>query len=363
MGHMSGGGVEATIMNHYRHIDRARVQFDFVVDSDSTLVPKEEIEKLGGQVFQVPPYRKLPAYLAACETIFSDEKPDIVHANINALSVFPLAAARKIGVPVRIAHSHSTSSPHEYAKTVMKNVLRPFSKMNATHLVACSNDSARWLFGAKAFNAGEVRIIKNAIDLDKFRFDEQIRKRMRKSLNITDDQFVIGQIGRLCFQKNQLFALDVMSTFVEHYPDALLLIVGTGELQQEIETKIHEKHLTGNIRLLGHRSDADALYQTFDALIFPSNYEGLPLTAIEAQASSLPIVMSRNVTDEVSIIHDLIVSTDLAEGADSWSKELSALVNRTVGRRPVDSNLLAKAGYDIQQSADSLCDWYEQIAL
>jgi glycosyltransferase involved in cell wall biosynthesis len=361
MGHMAGGGVEATIMNHYLHINHDRVQFDFVVDADSTFVPKKEIEELGGRVFYVPPYKKLSAYISACETIFSDEKPDIVHSNINALSVFSLAAARKAGIPVRVAHSHSTSNPHEYTKTLMKNALRPFSKVNATHLAACSNDSARWLFGTKTFNTGEVQIIKNAINLEKFRFNERIRSKMRKFLGISDNQFVIGQIGRLCFQKNQMFTLDVMSQFIKHYPNALLLIVGTGELQQEIKTVIHEKDLDCNVRLLGQRSDVAALYQAFDVLIFPSQYEGLPLTAIEAQASSLPIVMSRNVTDEVSIISDLVFPVDLSAGVDNWAKKVSTFIGHTANRCSFDLSQLAQAGYDIRQSADSLCNWYEQI--
>mgnify|MGYP001287469878 CR=1 FL=1 len=129
MGHMMGGGVEATVMNHYRHIDRSRVQFDFVVDADSTAVPREEIESLGGQVFIVPPYKRLPQYLTACERLFREQKPDIVHSNINSLSVFPLAAAKHAGVHVRIAHSHSTANPREYVKTVAKNVLKAFSQI------------------------------------------------------------------------------------------------------------------------------------------------------------------------------------------------------------------------------------------
>lgn len=213
MGHMAGGGVEATIMNHYRHIDRNRIQFDFVVDADSTVIPEEEITALGGRIFTVPPYKQMSKYLNSCERIFIENKPDIVHSNINALSVFPLLAAKRAGVEVRIAHSHSTSNPKEYAKTVVKNVLRPFSKLNPTHLVACSADSARWLFGGDALRKGRVHIVKNAIDLEHFRYHKNVRTHARASLEIGEGTLVIGQIGRFVFKRtNSLHSRFLLSS-------------------------------------------------------------------------------------------------------------------------------------------------------
>ncbi|PLS23808.1 glycosyltransferase, partial [Bifidobacterium imperatoris] len=138
VGRMMGGGVEATVMNHYRHVDHDRVQFDFIVQDDSTVVPAEEIESLGGRVFEIPSYKRLPAYMKACERLFRELRPSIVHSHMNSLSVFPLKAAKDADVPVRIAHSHSTSNPREYAKTAMKMVLRPFSRVYPTHYAACS---------------------------------------------------------------------------------------------------------------------------------------------------------------------------------------------------------------------------------
>lgn len=129
VGRMMGGGVEATVMNHYRHIDRSRIQFDFIVQNDSTVVPEDEIKALGGRVFTIPSYKHLSAYINACEQLFCDLKPTIVHSHMNALSVFPLGAAKRAGVPVRIAHSHSTSNPREYTKTAVKMALRPFATL------------------------------------------------------------------------------------------------------------------------------------------------------------------------------------------------------------------------------------------
>ncbi|WEV69115.1 glycosyltransferase family 1 protein [Bifidobacterium sp. ESL0775] len=360
MGHMVGGGVEATIMNHYRFIDRSRVQFDFVIDSDSTLVPREEIESLGGRVFVVPPYKHLPQYMQACERLFRQEKPDIVHSNINALSVFPLAAAKKAGIEVRIAHSHSTANPKEHVKTIAKDILRPFSKVFPTDLAACSDDSAKWLFGEKAFREGRIHIIKNAIDLDKYKFDPLVRADMRRSLGVADDQLVIGQVGRFCFQKNQLFTIDVFARFIRMHPDALLVLVGDGELRGQIQQKIEALCLDDKVRILGHRDDVDMLYQAFDILMFPSNYEGLPLTAIEAQIADLPVVMSTKVSKEATIISRLVDRVNLSCSSKQWANECQKICDKSSEhiRGDIVLSEFFKFGYDLRQSALDLERWY-----
>ena len=202
MGKMIGGGVESVIMNYYRHIDKSKVQFDFICDSDSTNIPYEEIESLGGRVILCPPYQKLFQYIKFLTKLFKDNDYKIVHSNINTLSVFPLFAAKKAGVPVRIAHSHSTSNKKEWKKNIVKNILRPFSKRYATVYFACSELAGRYMFGDKSFNEGKVTIINNAIDLDEFKYDKKLRNKKRKELNIDEDTLVIGHIGRFVDQKN-----------------------------------------------------------------------------------------------------------------------------------------------------------------
>lgn len=360
MGHMMGGGVEATIMNHYRHIDRGCVQFDFVVDEDSTTVPREEIEALGGRVFVVPPYKKLPHYLKACEQLFREQKPDIVHSNINALSVFPLAAAKQVGVPVRIAHSHSTSNPRELTKTLMKNMLKPFSKVNPTHLAACSEYSARWLFGDRVVDAGDVQIIKNAVDLDYFAFNPEVRARKRAELGIKDDQLVIGQVGRMCTQKNQMFSLKVFSELLRRLPNAVLVFAGDGEMHQQLKYKAREQGIDTSVKFLGARNDVNELYQAFDELILPSVYEGLPVTAVEAQTSGLPIIVSCDVSDETFILPDLIHPLELSSPVEDWVNAL--LDTETMAsQRQYNDKKMAEAGYDINHSAKDLCCWYQKL--
>jgi glycosyltransferase involved in cell wall biosynthesis len=361
MGHMMGGGVEATVMNHYRHIDRDRVQFDFVVDSDSTVVPREEIESLGGRVFVVPPYKKLPLYSSACEKLFREQKPDIVHSNINALSVFPLRAAKRAGVPIRIAHSHSTANPGEHAKTLVKNMLKPLSKLYPTHLAACSKYSARWLFGDKAVDEDRVHIIKNAIDLDKFSFNPRTRSRKRAELGVTDRQLVIGQVGSMCFQKNQVFTLNVFAEVLKQRPDAVLVFVGDGPMRADVEARADSLGIRDNLRILGVRTDTSELYQAFDVLALPSKYEGLPLTGIEAQAAGLPLVVSTNISDETFMVDTLIHPLGLAEAAKTWATLLIESARYTYGSNNEQRQQLTTQGYEIHASADTLCSWYETL--
>ncbi|MCQ2613013.1 MAG: glycosyltransferase, partial [Treponemataceae bacterium] len=192
MGKWLGGGVESVVMNYYRNIDRTKVQFDFICDSDSTLIPYDEIESLGGRVFLVPPYQKLFPYRKALIKLFRENKYHIVHSHINTLSVFPLSAAKKAGVPVRIAHSHSSTNKKEWKKNILKQILRPWSKVFANEYFCCSELAGRFQFGNKAYDRGQVYLLNNAIDLEKFRFNEEVRKAKRNELGIGDDVFVVG---------------------------------------------------------------------------------------------------------------------------------------------------------------------------
>lgn len=180
VGKMVGGGVEAVVMNYYRHIDRSKVQFDFLVDSDSTLVPRDEIESLGGRVFEIPPYQHVVEYQRELQRLYKQEGWKIVHSHINALSVFPLRAAKKAGVPVRIAHSHSTSGKGEYAKNALKAVLKTQSNRYPTHRFACSKFAGEWLFG----KASHFEVVYNAIDLERFRFNAEARAQARADLGL-----------------------------------------------------------------------------------------------------------------------------------------------------------------------------------
>ena len=301
MGKWVGGGVESVIMNYYRHLDHSKVQFDFICDEDSTRIPYDEIKKLGGRVFLVPKYQNLPKYLKALEKLFKENQYRIVHSNINTLSVFPLYAAKKAGVPIRISHSHSTSNPKEWKRNLIKNILRPFSKRYATDYFACSELAGRYLFGNKAFDRGEVKIIHNAIDIEKFKFDEVARKKLRKELGIKDSTVVIGHVGRFVQQKNHTFLVDVFKEYHKKNPDSKLLLVGSGPLEDEIKKKVEKLDLKDSVFFLGQRDDINKLYSVMDVFCLPSLYEGLPVVGVEAQAAGLPTIFSNRISKEVIV--------------------------------------------------------------
>ena len=292
------GGTEALWVNYYRYIDRTKVQFDFLVESESKIIDKEEIEKLGGHVVIIPPYKNVFKYMKSLKRIFKENQYDIVHSNMNALSVFTLKAAKKAGIKVRIAHSHSTSNKKEWKKNIVKNLLRPFSKKYATDYFACSEHAGRWLFGDKTYNQGKVKIVKNAIDIEKFKFNEENRKLIRNEFNILDDEILIGNVGRMMPQKNQSFLLDVFAKYHQNNPKSKLMIINDGPLFEELKAKANNLSITDSVIFVGPKSDLYRYYSAFDVFTLPSLYEGLGIVLVEAQANGLNCIASTNVPRE-----------------------------------------------------------------
>ncbi len=324
MGKWLGGGVESIVMNYYRNIDREKIQFDFICDEDSTNIPYEEIKKLGGRVILVPPYQCLFKYIKKLKKVFKENKYKIVHSHISTLSVFPLYVAKKLEIPVRISHSHSTTSRSEWKKNIMKQILRLFSKVYATHYFCCSELAGRWQFGNKVYDEDKVYLLNNAIDVDKFKYNEEIRKIKRKELKINDDTLVIGHIGRFVTVKNHEFLIDIFSEIHKQCNNSILVLVGQGPLEEKIKNKIRTLNLNESVIFLGQRNDVNELYQVFDVFVLPSLYEGLPVVGVEAQASGLLCILSDNMTKETKIL-DSTTFLDLNLSADVWSKEIIKL--------------------------------------
>ena len=275
MGKWNGGGVESVVMNYYKNIDRNRIQFHFLCDEDSTDIPYEEIEKLGGKVIVITPYQKLFKYQKELYRIFKENNYKIIHSHINALSVFPLRIAKKAGVPIRIAHSHSTSNKKEWKKNILKMILRPFSKLYANNYFACTEYAGKWLFGKKVVERKELNVINNAIDLKKFEFNENTREDLRKELGIKEDVLVIGHVGRFMKQKNHEFLIDVFEKAIKQDDNIYLILVGQGPLEDKIKEMAKEKGIEYKILFLGQRNDVNKLYQAMDIFVLPSLYEGL----------------------------------------------------------------------------------------
>lgn len=310
-------------MNYYRHINKSKIQFDFFVDKDSSIVPYQEIESLGGRVFEIAPYQNIIQYRKELTTIFLENNYKVVHSHINSLSPFPLSAAKKAGIPIRIAHSHSTSAPGETTKNIVKNTLRPFSKVYPSHYFSCTNTAGEWLFGKNIVKTKQLQVINNAIDVNKFAFNKDDRESLRVSLGLVD-KLVIGHTGRLCFQKNQAFLIRVLHSFLKYEPDTILLLVGDGQDLNKLTNLAERLGIRESVLFLGNRADVHRYYSAMDVFAFPSKYEGFGISAIEAQASGLPVILSETVPKE-ACLSDQCAVLPLKEGEDNWTKKILEL--------------------------------------
>lgn len=352
MGYMDGGGVEQVVMNYYRHIDRSRVQFDFLVCEGSGMVPRAEIEGLGGRVFTVPSYKNLPRYMRELERLFREERWPIVHSHVNALSVFPLRAAKRAGVPTRIAHSHSTSGKGEHARNAAKAVLRRFSRTYPTDLAACGTYAGEWLFG----KGTDFTVFPNAIELGSFEFNPAAREEVRRELGIPGGTLAVGHLGRFATQKNHAFLLRAFARVLESRPDAVLLLAGDGPLLSEAKALADSLRLAESVRFLGRREDANRLYQAFDAFALPSLYEGFCVVGVEAQAAGLPCFFSDAVSREVGLSPS---ARFLPLDEEVWADALASADAEGRSRR-MPGGVRA---YGIEEAAARLLSYYEnQIA-
>lgn len=358
IGKWVGGGVEAVVMNYYRHIDKTKFQFDFICDNDSTNIPYEEIESLGGKVILIPPYQKVFKYHIELKKVLKKGNYKIVHSHINTLSVFSLFAAKSAGVPIRIAHSHSTTNKKEKKKNLLKQVLRPFSKLFATEYMCCSELAGRWLFGDKMYDRGKVYLLNNAIDLDRFKYDEKVRREKRKEFNIDEDTLVIGHIGRFVAQKNHTFLIDVFNEIHKKNVKSVLLLAGQGPLIDEIKDKVDRLGLTNFVKFLGQRADANDLYQAFDVFLLPSLYEGLPVVGVEAQAAGNLCYFSNDMTKETKVL-DSTTFMGLANSAEEWAtcilNDVKNYIRTSTIKEITDNN------FNIEKEASKLENYYLNI--
>ncbi len=262
-------------MNYYRNIDKDKIQFHFLCDEDSTNIPYEEIEKMGGKVIIIPPYQRLFEYQKELYRIFKENDYKIVHSHINALSVFPLRIAKKAGVPIRIAHSHTTSNKKEWKRNLIKNILRPFSKVYANQYFACTEYAGKWLFGKKVVERKELNVINNAIDLKKFEFNENTREDLRKDLGIKEDTLIIGHVGRFMKQKNHEFLIEVFKKLIKKNDNSILMLIGQGPLLNEMKQKVRDLNIEDKVKFIGQVTNVEKYYNVMDVFLFPSIYEGL----------------------------------------------------------------------------------------
>lgn len=342
-------------MEYYRHIDKTKVQYDFICDSDSNGIPKEEIEKLGGKVYLVPPYKHIFSHLKATYKILKDNHYQVMHAFDNTLNVFPLFVGKLAGVKVRISESISKGDKNE-AKTKIKLVLRRFSHWFATDFMANSIDCGVWQFGKKTYDEGKIAIFKTVINADANAFDKVLRDETRKKFG-WEDKVIYGFIGRYVDQKNPLFLIDIFNSIAKKQPNAKLVMIGFGELETAMHEKIKEYGLQDRVEDLGRRDDIKQFYNAFDAFLLPSLYEGMPVVGIEAQCAGLPIFFSKNITEETTA-SELAHYIGLNESPEVWADTIINVVNANLGKRRSYAEEVKKNGFDSHSEAMRMMKFY-----
>lgn len=348
--HMERGGLETMLMNYYRNIDREKVQFDFLVHRSQRAAYDDEIEALGGTIHRLA--RLVPwsrSYRNALDAFFAAHKEyRVVHVHQDCLSSVILKAAKKHGIPVRIAHSHSSSQDKDM-KYPIKLLYKRWIPKYATGLLACGALAGDWMFDGAPYH-----IVHNAIDTALYRFNPGVARCVRQELSISHDAWVVGHVGRFSWPKNHSFLLDVFSEIRKRRPEAVLVLVGDGELRSQVEEKIKALGLENSVILTGVRSDVPRMLQAMDAFLFPSLYEGVPVTMVEAQASGLPCYISKNVPPECKMT-ELVQSIDLSQSSAEWAEKILASENA----RNLDTlQDIQKAGYDIKENAVWLQNYY-----
>ena len=348
---MHRAGLETMLMNYYRHMDRDEIQFDFLTHRPERSDYDDEIERLGGKVYYAP--RLYPQNYAAYFSfmkLFFREHPEyqIVHAHIDAMSYLPLLAAKGAGVPIRIAHSHSTSIDRDM-KYPIKQGFRLLLPTAATHRFSCGQAAGEFLFRGKDFT-----LIPNAVEGEKYQPDPVLRAQVRAELGLAD-KTVLGHVGRFSYPKNHEFLLDIFAAAVRMNENARLLLLGAGENEAAIREKVQRLSLTDKVIFLGSQADVARFYQAMDVFVMPSRFEGVPLTGVEAQFASLPCVFSDRVPTEVAFTEGCSF-LPLEAGADKWAEHVLACAKE---EKP--AALLTEARFDIHTAADMLADTYRQL--
>lgn len=367
------GGVEKMLLNYYAYMDRSKVKFDFCFFRRSTLVASHtEFADLlqDTNVYDLRLFEgsgKFWGYLKAIpkvKKLIKEKGYDIVHINAGRppLLLSGLIAAFLAGSKVRITHSHSTkgkterSRIAEFAYNVGFIIIRPILRGLSTHLTACSTEAAKFMFGESIIDSPKYFPIHNAIIVKSFVYSEDIRREVREELNCQEDCLVFGHVGSFSTPKNHLFLIDVFEAIHKRNKQTVLWLAGNGPLKTIVEQKVKNRNLGGSVLFLNERNDANRLYQGMDALIFPSLWEGLSVTIVEAQASALPVFTSTNISPEHEIT-DRIRFLELDKGAENWAEYILGNLVKLPERKDT-SDMITKNGYNISVEADALQRFY-----
>jgi len=362
---MNRGGAESMIMNYYRKINKEKVQFDFLVHRKEEGAFDKEIESLGGRIYKFDPINPLfpGSYYTLLRQFFKRHSEyRIVHSHLNTFSPFPLKIAEEFKIPCRIAHAHIAiesinTSDIRFNKDNLKELFKKLVKFQlkrkihayTTHCFSCGDKAGAWLFGEHA----KFITMNNAIDTETFICNPAVSDTYRKDLGI-QEALVLGHVGRFNTQKNHSFLLKIFSEVLKQRQDSVLVLIGDGGLKEKIRSEARSLGILDNIKMLGVRSDIPQLIQMFDVFVFPSFYEGLPVTLIEAQAAGLKILASNTITTEVALTSNIeFMSIDIPQ--KMWADKIIELSSY---QKKNTKNEIVQGDYDIISNTKKIEEFY-----
>jgi len=357
---MDRAGIETMLMNYYRHMDRTKIQFDFLCNKQKPGAYEDEIRALGGRIYRTPGLNpaKYPRYLRYMKAVFR-ENPGyrIAEGHNGAFALYALYAAKVNGVPVRIAHSHNASLGLDW-KLPLKLVCRLLLPAVLTQRFACGRAAAECMYGKTAAAEGGYEWIPNAIETDRFLFNRDTRSRLRAEYGLSD-KHVVGHIGRFVLQKNHAFLLKVFSQLAKLDDKARLVLLGDGAGLEKMKRKTVRLGIAEKVLFMGNVPNANEWYQAFDCFVLPSLWEGLPVVGIEAQAADLPCVFSDRVTREAAL-SGRVEFLSLKSPVERWTDALERALART--EREDRAKLIADSGYDVSLETVRLQNRYLALA-
>lgn len=353
IGGLNFGGVESVLLNYFCNLDLENYELTIISHEKANEKCKRQFEELGIEIHEVPSKKEnFRENIKQIYNIIKEKKPDIVHSHLTLSNYAPLGIACFCKVKVRISHSHLVYT----TKNTMQKIYAFLSNMFATHYMACSKLAAVYLFGKRRYKKRKVHILNNAVDISKFEYKEEVRKKIREELKLKN-QLIIGHIGRFHEQKNHEFLISVFKEVHKSNENSVLLLIGNGELKDKVKNKIKQENLEQSVIILSAIENIYEYYQAMDIFVLPSLYEGLGVVLIEAQIAGLPCFASSNITDEAKI-------TPLLEFLDinniyEW-KDKIALCKKNEDRLKYKEEI-EKAGYNIKIEAKKLAEFYEKI--
>lgn len=357
---MNCAGTETLLMNLYRNIDKDKIQFDFAVCVQEMCDYDDEIKTLGGRLIHYPRYRGINHlfYRKWWDDFFKTHKEySIVHGHIGSTAAIYLSLAKKNGC-YTIAHSHATDSNIQNLKEKIYKLYAYPTRWIADFYMGCSSAALMDRYGKKVSKNPHIsKVFFNAIDVDKFTYSEKMRKEVRKEFHIGESEIVLGTVGRITPQKNPYMILDIVSGLKESGMKFIFLWFGRGELEEDVARKIREKHLENNIIMAGVRKDINRVLQAMDIFIFPSVYEGLGMTCVEAQAADLKCFCSAAIPIEAKVTENYTALP--IDNLDAWVENIREYIINDKKKRKNRSFEMKRAGYDITRQAN----WIEKFYL